>query len=302
MEYPIENKGNRILSGDQENSVGVTDNSLRNLRADCEKCFGLCCVALYFSASEGFPTDKEAGQPCLNLQPDFRCCVHKSLGERDLKGCIAFDCFGAGQKVSQSSFGGHDWRKVPESSNQMFKVFLIMRQLHELLWYLTEALKLQQARPIHGALASMLDETERLTHLSPDSLMDLDVAVHRANINTLLLKTSELVRTEARRGKTPPKHRKTVGRRLDLIGADLRRTDMRGTNLRGACLIAADLRGADLSGADLIGADLRDANLSDADLTNSIFITQAQINTAKGDAETKLPLSVSRPAQWIMDN
>jgi hypothetical protein len=38
-----------------------------NLRADCKNCFGLCCVALYFSASEGFPIDKDAGQPCLNL-------------------------------------------------------------------------------------------------------------------------------------------------------------------------------------------------------------------------------------------
>ncbi|OLN27397.1 oxetanocin A resistance protein [Desulfosporosinus metallidurans] len=47
----------------------------------------------------------------------------------------------------------------------------------------------------------MLDETERLSHLSPDSLMELDVAVHRENVNTLLLKTSELVRAEARRGQ-----------------------------------------------------------------------------------------------------
>ena len=120
-------KGNQILS-------------YPNLRADCENCFGLCCVALYFSASEGFPIDKDAGQPCLNLQPDFRCGVYKSLGEQGLKGCIAFDCFGAGQKVSQVSFSGRDWMRIPESAEQMFKVFLIMRQLHELLWYLTEEL------------------------------------------------------------------------------------------------------------------------------------------------------------------
>jgi hypothetical protein len=43
------------------------DKSRRNLRAECEKCFGLCCVALCFSASEGFPIDKDAGHPCLNL-------------------------------------------------------------------------------------------------------------------------------------------------------------------------------------------------------------------------------------------
>jgi uncharacterized protein YjbI with pentapeptide repeats len=68
--------------------------------------------------------------------------------------------------------------------------------------------------------------------------------------------------------------------------------------LRGACLIAANLRGVDLSWADLIGADLRDADLSGADLSNSIFVTQAQINSAKGDSKTKLPMMIVRPNYW----
>jgi uncharacterized protein YjbI with pentapeptide repeats len=269
------------------------------LRADCEKCFGFCCVALYFSASEGFPNDKEIGQPCINLQSDFRCCVHESLRERGLKGCITFDCFGAGQKVAMVSFGGHDWRKAPESAQQMFEVFQIMRQLHELLWYLTEALTLEPTRPIHSELRSMLDETERLTYLSPDFLMELDVAVHRAGVNTLIVKTSELVRAEARRGqKAHSGHQKTFGRGADFMGADLRKNDLIGANLRGACLIAADLRGNDLSRTDFIGADFRDADLSGADLSKSIFLTQAQLNAAKGDANTKLPSSLTRPTHW----
>jgi len=70
--------------------------------------------------------------------------------------------------------------------------------------------------------------------------------------------------------------------------------------LRGACLIAADLRGADLSGTDLIGADFRDADIRGADLTKSIFLTQAQLNTAKGDAGTKLLPSFTRPAHWAI--
>ena len=69
--------------------------------------------------------------------------------------------------------------------------------------------------------------------------------------------------------------------------------------MRGACLIAANLRGVDLSGADLIGADLRDADIRGADLTHSIFLTQAQINTAKGDSSTKLPIQLSRPINWV---
>lgn len=226
--------------------------------------------------------------------------MHKTLWERELKGCIAFDCFGAGQKVAQVSFGGNDWRKVPESAKQMFEVFLIMRQLHELLWYLTEALSLQPACPIHEALGSILKETESLTYLNPDALGELDVAALRAAVNTLLLKTGEFVRAEARRGQKSKSGRwKTFHRGAQLIAADLRKIDLRGANLRGAYLIAADLRGTDLSGADLIGADLRDADIRGTDLSRSIFLTQFQVNAAKGDVGTKLPSSLIQPMHWL---
>ncbi|MGY0373350.1 pentapeptide repeat-containing protein [Clostridium sp. JNZ J1-5] len=271
----------------------------KDLRINCKKCFGFCCVALYFSASEGFPTDKDAGKPCLNLQPDFSCTIHKDLRKNGLKGCTAYDCFGAGQKVAEVTYGGQDWRQVPESAKQMFEAFLIMRQLHEMLWYLAEALTLQAAGPIQDKLSHMINEMEGLTYLNADSLLALDIAVHRDNVNTLLLQTSELVRAKACGGKKATlKHKKTIAGRLDLIGADLRKTNLRGADLRGAFLIAADLRGVDLSGADLIGADLRDTDLRGVNLKDSIFITQAQINTARGDSSTKLPMSLARPTYW----
>lgn len=71
--------------------------------------------------------------------------------------------------------------------------------------------------------------------------------------------------------------------------------------MRGAYLIAADIRGTDLSGADLIGADFRDTDLCGADLSNSIFLTQGQLNAAKGDASTNLPTSLTRPTHWDAD-
>ena len=262
-----------------------------DLRADCERCFGLCCVALTFSVSADFAIDKDAGQPCPQLQSDFRCGIHTRLRQQGFPGCAVYDCFGAGQKVSQITFGGQDWRQTPQTAQQMFEVLPIMRQLHELLWYLTEALTLPPARPLHGELSLALDETERLTHHSPDSLLELDVAAHRQDVNALLLRTSELVRAEIRR-------KKKDRRGADLIGANLRDADFRGANLRGAYLIGADLRGADLRTTDLIGADFRDADLSGADLTGSIFLTQSQLEAAKGDTNTKLPPSLTRPAHW----
>jgi hypothetical protein len=174
----------------------------------------------------------------------------------------------------------------------MFEVLTIMRQLHELLWYMTEALTLQPARPLHGELRRALDEIERLTHNSPDDLVELDVTAHRRNVDALLLRTSELVRAGAKRHGIDH-------RGADLIGKDLSGADLRGASLRGAYLIGANLSGADMRMADLIGADFRGADLSGADLTDSIFLTQSQLDAAKGDPDTKLPPSLTRPTHWV---
>ncbi|MGW3498931.1 pentapeptide repeat-containing protein [Streptomyces sp. NPDC001020] len=263
-----------------------------DLRADCSRCFALCCVALPFAASADFAIDKAAGTPCPNLRDDFRCGVHTELRPRGFSGCTVYDCFGAGQKVSQVTFGGQDWRSGGrEHARRMFDVYPVVRQLHELLWYLTEALTLTAARPVHADLRRMLEKTERLTLRSPEELRALDVGAHRQEVNVLLLRTSELVRAGAGR-------RKKDRRGADLIGARLKGADFRGASLRGAYLIAADLTGADLRGADLIGADLRDADLTDADLTGAFFVTQPQINAARGSAGTRLPASVMRPGHW----
>ncbi|GAB2837301.1 pentapeptide repeat-containing protein [Streptomyces daliensis] len=261
------------------------------LQADCANCFGLCCVALPFAASADFAVDKKAGQPCGNLREDFRCGIHARLREDGFPGCTVFDCFGAGQKVSLTTFGGQDWRQAPDTARQMFDVFPVMRQLHELLWYVTEALALAAARPLHGELREALENTERLTLADAATLADTDVPAAREEVNALLLRVSELARAGV-------PGRKKNRRGADLVGARLRGADLRGANLRGALLIAADLQGADLRGADLIGADFRDADLRGADLTGSIFLTQAQLNAAKGDAATVLPRDLARPAHW----
>ncbi|MGQ4387716.1 pentapeptide repeat-containing protein [Streptomyces sp. SAS_270] len=278
--------------------TGTAQNTLADLRADCGQCFGLCCVALPFAASADFAIDKAAGKPCPNLRTDSRCGIHTELRQKGFTGCTVYDCFGAGQKVSQVTFGGRDWRSgTSEDARQMFDVFPVVRQLHELLWYLTEALTLPAARPVHADLRRMLDRTERLTRRTPDELGELDVGAHRQDVNVLLLRTSELVRARAvagRAGKGRPKDR----RGADLMGARLKGADLRGANLRGAYLIAADLTGADLRGADMIGADLRDTDLTDADLTGAFFLTQPQLNAARGSAATRLPESVARPGHW----
>jgi uncharacterized protein YjbI with pentapeptide repeats len=262
------------------------------LRADCERCFGLCCAGPAFSASADFAIDKSAGQPCPNLRPDFRCSIHDRLRPRGFPGCVSYDCFGAGQQVAQVTFGGRDWRQAPGTAARMFGVFTIMRQLHELLWYLNEALALPAAGPLHGELGAALEETERLTRGSPDALAKLDVGALRDDINSLLLGASKLARAGAGR----PRGADLRG--ADLAGKDLSGADLAGASLRGACLIGADLSAAGLRMADLTGADLRGADLSGADLSGSIFLIQSQLDAAHGDPGTKLPAALTRPAHW----
>jgi hypothetical protein len=266
------------------------------LRADCARCFALCCVFPAFTASADFAIDKPAGRPCPNLRPGFRCGIHDDLRGRGFPGCVVYDCFGAGQKVAQVTFGGQDWRAAPGTAGPMSEVFAVMRHLHELLWYLAEAAALPAAAPVRAELSAAYEETERLTRGGPDEVAGIDVAAHRGSVNALLVRASELARAGTRAGVRPRRRGRSPGR--DLIGADLRGADLSGADLRGACLIGADLRRAGLRLADLTGADLRGARLGGADLRGALFLTRAQLAAAHGDAATRLPDGVARPAHW----
>jgi uncharacterized protein YjbI with pentapeptide repeats len=259
------------------------------LRADCGRCAALCCTAPAFAASADFALDKPAGQPCPHLGAGFGCGIHDRLRGRGFPGCAAYDCFGAGQRVIQETFGGRDWRQAPADAGQMFAVFGIMRQLHELLWYLGEA-----AAAVSGSLQADLrraaGSTSRLASGRPAVLEALDLAGHRREVNALLLRASEVAREPASPGADL--------RGADLAGQDLRGADLSGASLRGACLIGTDLRGAGLWLADLTGADLRGARLDGTDLGGSLFLTQSQLDSAAGDAATRVPGRRARPGHW----
>jgi len=280
------------MQEEPDRSASALSGGYRVLRADCGRCFGLCCVAPAFFASADFAMDKPAGHPCPHLRADFRCSIHNDLRGHGFPGCAVYDCFGAGQQVSQVTFAGRDWRQDPQAAPQMFAVFAIVRQLHELLWYLTAALALEPARAVHTELRRALTATEAMTGSPPDALLRLDIHAHREQVNTVLLQASELVRAQLPRGKLDY-------RGADLVGASLTNADLTGANLRGARLIGADLRRADLTLADLTGADLRAARLQGANLARSLFLTQPQLDAAEGDIGTKLPPSLTRPARWL---
>ncbi|MFZ5848305.1 MAG: pentapeptide repeat-containing protein [Actinomycetota bacterium] len=262
------------------------------LRADCARCVGLCCVALPFAASRDFGFDKAAGEPCRHLDAEHRCGIHDRLRDTGFRGCASFDCFGAGQRVTQVVYDGRGWRENPDRAREMFAVFEVVRGLHELLWYLDEAVCLPVVPPLRAELEAVRQRIDALTRSAPAPILDADVADARAEVGTLLRRASAQTRGARHPGGA------------ELGGADLagRRPpgDLRGAYLRGALLIAADLSSSDLRSADLLGADLRDADLSGADLDGCLFLTQPQLDAAEGDSATVLPDRLRRPGHWAV--
>jgi hypothetical protein len=298
-----------------------------NLAADCSACAGLCCVGPAFAASAEFAIDKAAGHACPHLGPDARCGIHDRLLPSGLGGCVAYDCFGAGQRVV-SLFGGG------RRTAAMLSAYELVRQLHELLWYVADALSRPAAAPVHAALAEAQSAIEAAIAGGPSSIEATDPAAHRATVAPLLRRASALTRagtlpTTARSAQHGRDHsgpqRPTVdrggansaGRNVadpdlagrDLAGRDLAGSDLAGRDLAGrdlasadlstASLIGADLRDADLRWADLLAADLRGADLGGADLTGVLYLTRTQVGGARGSATTRLPDRVPPPAHWL---
>lgn len=239
------------------------------LHAECDKCAGLCCVLLPFSRVDGFGTDKPGGAACGNLTDDDRCGIHDRLATSGWVGCTRFDCFGAGQQVTQVTYEGRGWRgRAPGALAEMGAVLSVVRQLHEVLALLDAARDHPAGAAHRAAAAEVLTDVLALTSGTPEELLTLDLDAIRDRARPVL---DGVARTAA---STWPAREDLTG--ADLAGADLRRRDLRGASLRGALLIGADLRGVDLTDADLLGADLRGADGRDAHLDHAVHLTHVQ--------------------------
>ena len=249
------------------------------LVADCGRCRALCCVAPAFARSADFAIDKAAGHACPNLRGSA-CGIHDQLLDRGFPGCVAYDCFGAGQQVVQVVFGGGP--RTP----RMLRVHEVARQLHELLWYAADALGRPAGAPVHAALTSARDAIEALL-TDADTLEATDPAAHRREVAPLLRRASALTRAAGR---------DLTGQ--DLAGRNFAGADLRAADLSTSSLLRTDLRRADLRTADLLGADLRGADLRGADLTGALYLTHSQVGAARGDPATRLPPALTPPAHW----
>jgi uncharacterized protein YjbI with pentapeptide repeats len=242
-----------------------------DLTADCSRCDALCCVLLPFRREGGFGADKPGGVACHHLREDDRCGIHADLRERGWPGCVVFDCFGAGQQVTNVTYAGTSWRDLddPGHLGEMAAVLSSQRLVHEMLRHLLEVAE----RSPDPAAAEL---TERLLVLRDAT----PVEILTADLDELQEACSDLLTAASLRLRDP------AGPDLsytDLAGQDLRDRDLRSASLRGALLIGADLRDVVLQRTDLLGADLRGADLRGADLAEALFVTGPQLAGARTD-------------------
>jgi len=127
--------------------------NLPDLTPDCSACASLCCVVFAFDKSESFAIDKAAGKACPNLDGCGKCRVFAEREQLGFPGCIAYNCHGAGQVVTQEVFHGKSWRDEASLASRMGAALSVLRRIHEQLLLLQTAgqLPLTAAERIHLA-------------------------------------------------------------------------------------------------------------------------------------------------------
>lgn len=260
-------------------------NKLLELKSDCSKCRGFCCRALCFFLNDGFPYDKPTGLDCKHLARDYRCQIHERLIIKKLRGCVNYDCLGAGQKTSL----------INADDKTLFDVFVVMEQLHEILWYLFESVEAVENLSIINQLEEHYQTISKLTYLKPKQLLTLDLSHYRKLVDPLLQKVYHEVNQGIR---IEPLEYKLLLNRPDLMARDFRQKNICGQDFKGAFLIKADLSNNNLFGVNFLGSDVRDMNVCNSDLSGSLFLTQAQVNACNGNAKTKLPAYLVKPKYW----
>ena len=263
---------------------------LDELKADCLKCSGLCCTALFFSKIDGFPENKVAGKPCKKLKNEYLCKIHHELEKRNMKGCIGYDCFGAGQHVTQAIYKGKTWQTSQEQAQEIFDVFIIIFQLYQIRYFLEEAKLVIPAKRLWNDIQNLINENETLSNYTPQNILNIDVESYRNRVNIILKQVCTSIRKCLKNNDN---------RRLtDFLGRSFKKKDMSGLDLSMKLLIATNFDSCIFDGTIFLGADTRDADFSNADLSESVFLTQGQINSAKGNRSTKLPKHLDYPITW----
>ncbi|HEV2700052.1 MAG TPA: hypothetical protein VGV09_00355 [Steroidobacteraceae bacterium] len=158
---------------------------MHRFRADCSRCCGLCCVVPAFLAVQGFGADKPANSACAHLTQKGRCAIYAERAAAGYTSCAGFDCFGAGQWITQDLFGGARWSDSPEIGELMFAAYRF--------W----APRFEAAAMLSASLALVRDDARALIDARIDLLTCVDAAnsAEHASASRLRRDTLALIRS-----------------------------------------------------------------------------------------------------------
>ena len=217
-----------------------SDDDGRTCARTARDCAGLCCVAPAFAASADFAIDKPAGvavpEPAgrLPLRHPRRAPRPRLPRLRGVRLLRRRPAAHPGH-LRRAQSGG----RTRQLAAAQFAVLPVMRQLHEILWYLAEAAALPAAAPLHAEVGRAAGAHRASSPPAPPTSSPRSTSArYRREVGELLGRVSERVR--------PAVRARPDRRGADLMGRDLRGRELRGASLRGAYLIGADLRGVDL--------------------------------------------------------
>ncbi len=253
------------------------------MKADCSQCCGLCCAALYFAKMDGFPYDKQAMEACHYLLEDYRCQIHPQLVEKGLSGCIGYDCFGAGQFITQIRYKKETWKQNKEIEKEMFEVFPIVFQLFQIRYYILEAKRIAKDATSISKLQYLYNENELIANAPTSELLQFSLDEYRASVNKII---KDVLRNL---------HLKRVNH---CLGKNFAKQNLDSNDFTMTLLIATNFEGCQFGKSVFLGADTRDANFKNADLSQALFLSQEQVNRAKGNCDTKLPKHLSYPITY----
>ena len=206
------------------------------------------------------PTSRSTSRPASRASPADELSLHDPRVACGTTALPAARSTTASAPVSTScsrpSAGGAGVTD-PRSPTSMFAAFGVMRDLHELLWYLDDASRPSRRRAAawRGRRLPRGDRGADPAGRGP-ALAAVDTGAAQAKVAPRAHRRQPAGPGGSRRA------RRTSCAAQDLFGKDLSGGDLRAANLRGSFLIRAVLRGADLRLADLIGADLRGADVA----------------------------------------
>ncbi|MCJ2185372.1 hypothetical protein [Novosphingobium beihaiensis] len=149
-----------------------------DFRADCTRCAALCCVAFALNDPEMFAVRKEAGEPCPNLNARGGCTIHGALADKGFRGCVLYDCLGAGPRVTQELFQGRSWQDDPALLGPMCDAFRVLTRAHKLLFLLREAGRLDLSPEDRLRLAALREAVDR-AGTSFAAMAEIESEAHR---------------------------------------------------------------------------------------------------------------------------